>query len=826
MPQDIPEGKSAKGSQRPTHEKIDDREPDQTVADESKAERVKLADLREGEMRFQMVFEAAPIGIAIASPQGYFLDVNDAFIKMIGYTRKETRELTFVDVTHPDDREETRKLSQAVREGKIDSYRATKRYLKKTGESVSIIVRASAIRHDNGSIKYWLGLMEDLTEHKKAKEALAESERKYRMLFESSAEGILVAQIENQKFEYANHAICNMLGYSPEELTRMGVQDIHPQEDLPYVLDEFKAIARGEKGLAENIPCLRKDGTKIFVNINSTKMVIDGVDCNVGLFQNISERLKAEEALRQSEEKYRSILEGIEEGYFEVDLAGNFTFFNEAMGKILGFSLEELLGTNNREYTSKETAQKIFHVFNRIYHTGRSARVLNYEITTKDGIKKILEVSASLMRDSNHNPIGFRGLARDVTEHLVVEREKERMAAQIQQAQKMEAIGTLAGGIAHDFNNLLMGFQGNLSLMLMEMSPDNPYYDFLTNMEDYVKRGSDLTRQILGFARGGKYEVKPTNLNDLLEKCSRMFGRTKKEIMIHKRFQENPWPVEVDRGQIEQVLLNLFVNAWQAMPSGGDIYLSTENLTLKKEDWDKPYALQQGQYVKVCVTDTGVGMDKATLERVFEPFFTTKEVSRGTGLGLASAYGIIKNHNGMIDVTSQKADGTTFTIYLPKSSKDFLEERKAAEKTIKGRETILLVDDEEMITDIGGKMLKKLGYRVVLAESGRKALKIFEKLHSTIDLVILDMVMPDMGGSETFDQLKAISPDIKVLLSSGYSIDGQASQIMKRGCNGFIQKPFNLKHFSQKIREILDKSADAPPKNNSDFDLSSGSRLE
>jgi two-component system cell cycle sensor histidine kinase/response regulator CckA len=652
----------------------------QTATDESNPEQVQLADLQEVERRYQTVFEAAPIAIAIANAAGYFLEVNDAFIKMLGYSRQEIGKISFVDITHPDDREETQRLSMAVRDRKINFYRNEKRYLKKNGDVVWVIVRVTAIRDNDGSIKYWLGLLEDITEHKKAKDAL-----------------------------------------------------------------------------------------------------------------------------RQSEEKYRSILQGIEEGYFEVDLAGNFTFFNKAMHKILGFTPEELLGTSNREYTRKETAKKIFRVFNRVYHTGRPARVLNYEITTKDGRKKILEVSTSLMRDSNHKPIGFRGLALDVTEHLVVEREKERMAAQIQQAQKMEAIGTLAGGIAHDFNNLLMGFQGNLSLMLMEMSPDNPYYDFLTNMEDYVKRGSDLTRQILGFARGGKYEVRPTNLNDLLEKSSRMFGRTKKEIMIHKRFQENPWPVEVDRGQIEQVLLNLFVNAWQAMPSGGDIYLSTENVTLKKEDWDKPYALQQGQYVKVSVTDTGVGMDKATLERIFEPFFTTKEVSRGTGLGLASAYGIIKNHSGMIDVTSQQGDGTTFTIYLPKSNKDFLEERPTVEKTIEGRETILLVDDEEMITDIGGKMLKKLGYRVVLAESGRNAMKIFEKLHSRIDLVILDMIMPDMGGSETFDQLKAISPDMKVLLSSGYSLDGQASQIMKRGCNGFIQKPFNLKHFSQKVREILDE---------------------
>jgi PAS domain S-box-containing protein len=534
-------------------------------------------------------------------------------------------------------------------------------------------------------------------------------------------------------------------------------------------------------------------------------MEIDGIECNVGLFQNISARLKSEEALRQSEEKYRSILESIEEGYFEVDLAGNFTFINRALCKITGYTPADLIGTNNRDHTDPETAKKLFHVFNRVYRTGRSVRVLNFEIVPRDGSKKILDVSASLIRGANHGPIGFRGLARDVTEHLIAEKEKERMAAHIQQAQKMEAIGTLAGGIAHDFNNLLMGFQGNLSLMLMEMSPDNPHYEYLTNMEDYVKRGSDLTRQILGFARGGKYEVRPTNLNDLLEQSSQMFGRTRKEILIHKKFQENPWPVDVDRGQIEQVLLNLFVNAWHAMPAGGDIFLETENVTLKEEGWDRPYALKQGPYVKIAVSDTGVGMDKKTLERIFEPFYTTKEVNRGTGLSLASAYGIIKNHNGMIEATSEKGHGTTFTIYLPKSAKDYLEEEPALEQAIKGRETILLVDDEEMVADVGRKMLQKLGYRVLLAESGRQAIQKFEKLHSRIDLVILDMIMPEMGGSETFDQLKAIAPDIKVLLSSGYSLDGQASQIIKRGCNGFIQKPFNLKHFSQKIRQVLDE---------------------
>ena len=663
----------------PGLEEINPAVSDPTVTYGDNPELMQLASLQEFEKRYQAIFEAAPIGIAIASPRGNFIEVNDAFIHMLGYSRREIADRTFMEITHPDDRRETQRLSQAVRDGRIDFYRTEKRYIKKNGEVVWVVVRAKGLRNDDGSLKYWLGLMVDITEHK-----------------------------------------------------------------------------------------------------------------------------HAEEALRHSEEKYRSILESIEEGYFEVDLYGNFTFFNSALPKIMGFPPEELKKTNNRDFTSEETAEKMKQVFKRIIRTGRSARVLNYEITSRDGTKRILEISASLMRDADRKPAGFRGLVRDVTEQLLAEKEKDRMAAQIRQAQKMEAIGTLAGGIAHDFNNLLMGFQGNLSLMLMEMSPDNPFYDYLTAMEDYVKRGSDLTRQILGFARGGKYEAKPTILNDLLEQSSQMFGRTRKEIVIHKKFQSNPWPVEVDRGQIEQVLLNLFVNAAQAMPSGGDIYLETENVTLKEEDWGKPYALTQGEYVKIAVADSGVGMDRETLDRIFEPFYTTKEVSRGTGLGLASAYGIIKNHNGMIDVASKKGEGTTFTIYLPRTSKDFPEERAPVEKTIKGRETILLVDDEEMVADVGQKMLQKLGYRVVLAKSGRKAVEIFKRLQQRIDLVILDMIMPDRGGSETFDQLKAIAPDVKVLLSSGYSIDGQASQIMKRGCSGFIQKPFNLKHFSRKIREILD----------------------
>jgi signal transduction histidine kinase/ActR/RegA family two-component response regulator len=372
------------------------------------------------------------------------------------------------------------------------------------------------------------------------------------------------------------------------------------------------------------------------------------------------------------------------------------------------------------------------------------------------------------------------------------------------QAQKMEAIGTLAGGIAHDFNNLLMAIQGRISIMLMNKDSSHPDFGHLRGVEGHVESAADLTKQLLGFARGGKYEVKPTNLNELIEKQNRMFGRTKKEITIHGTYEENLWSVDVDRGQIEQALLNLYVNAWQAMAGGGNLYLETENATLD-ENYVKPFSIEPGRYVKISVTDTGVGMDKATQESIFDPFFTTKQMGRGTGLGLASVYGIIKNHGGFINVYSEKGHGTTFNIYLPASEKEVIEEKKSTEDILRGSETVLFVDDEDMIIEIAEELFEQLGYKVLTARSGREAIETYEKNKERIDIVILDMVMPDMSGGETYDRMKDIDPKVKVLLFSGYSIDGQATEILNRGCNRFIQKPFKMKELSQKLREVLDE---------------------
>ena len=377
-----------------------------------------------------------------------------------------------------------------------------------------------------------------------------------------------------------------------------------------------------------------------------------------------------------------------------------------------------------------------------------------------------------------------------------------KLEGQLLQAQKMEAVGTLAGGVAHDFNNLLMGIQGRTSLMLSEIDRNHPFGEHLEGIESYVKSAVDLTRQILGFARGGKYEVQPTDLNELIKTQNRMFSRTRKEITIRGKYEKDLWTVEVDRGQIKQVLLNLYVNAWQAMPGGGDLFLSTENVSLAKSETD-PLGIAPGRFVRVAVSDTGVGMDRPTMARIFEPFFTTREMGRGTGLGLASAYGIIKNHGGVINVYSEKGEGSSFSIYLPASSKSVEKETTPSARLSKGQGTLLLVDDEEMILDVGTAMLKKLGYTVHVAGNGDEALQFYQEQGETIDLVILDMVMPKMGGGEVFDRLKAIDPAVKVLLSSGYSINGKASEIIDRGCVGFIQKPFNLAQLSEKMQSVL-----------------------
>jgi len=509
----------------------------------------------------------------------------------------------------------------------------------------------------------------------------------------------------------------------------------------------------------------------------------------------IAEGKQTERALRESEEKYRTVLEASPDSVVVYDIEGKVVYINPAFTRVFGWTLEDLSG-KTIDHVPEENRPETRMMIDKVL-AGEAFSGIQSRRYTKAGSIVHVSISAAVYRDREGTPMGSVFNLRDITE-------QKKLEARLQQAQKMEAVGTLAGGIAHDFNNLLMAIQGNVSLMLFNVDSVHPHYERLKSIEKQIERGAKLTSQLLGYARRGKYEVKPINLNRLVEETADAFGRTKKEVTIRRELAQDLFAVEADEGQIEQILLNLYVNAADAMPGGGPLVLKTRNAT-HEEIKDKPYEVKPGNYVLLTVTDGGTGIDKETQERIFEPFFTTKEMGRGTGLGLASVYGIVKGHGGYIDVNSGKGRGTTFNIYVPASEKRVSKPVKVGEQIIKGTETILLVDDEEAVLDLGARMLEQLGYTVIEAKGGAEAIEIYKTRTHNIDLVMLDMIMPEISGGEVCVAIKEINPHARVLLASGYSIEGQASTILKRGCDGFIQKPFSAERLSMSVGEILGK---------------------
>ncbi len=520
------------------------------------------------------------------------------------------------------------------------------------------------------------------------------------------------------------------------------------------------------------------------------------------IFLNALQHRQAQEALKSSEERFKVLFEFAPDAYYLNDSKGVFIDGNKAAEEITGYQRHELIGRSflNLNLLSPEQIPKAADLLGKNLQ-GKPTGPDEFTLNRKDGKKVSVEVRTFPVTINDQTLI--LGIARDLTERKRSEGERDKLRAQLQHAQKMESIGTLAGGIAHNFNNLLAAIMGNVSLMIVETDWISPNYERLKNIEKLINTGAKLTKQLLGYARKGRYEIKPISLNEVVKETSETFTMTRKEVTVHLDLAEELFAVKADQGQIEQALLNLYVNAADAMPGGGDLFLRTTNVT-HRDMADKPYEPKPGNYVSLTVRDTGLGMDKETLERIFDPFFTTKGLGRGTGLGLASVYGIVKSHSGYVDVDSQKGRGTTFEIYLPASEERVTKSAKPAEELSYGSGNILFVDDETMVLDVGSDMLKNLGYKVLKAKSGREAVRICKQNKDKIDLVILDVIMPDRGGAEVYDQMRAINPEVKVLLSSGYSADEQAKEILKRGANGFIQKPFSLKELSMRIREILD----------------------
>lgn len=515
---------------------------------------------------------------------------------------------------------------------------------------------------------------------------------------------------------------------------------------------------------------------------------------NIELKKEINDRIRTESALKESEEKYRLLVENAGDAICILQ-DRRIQFHNERAESLLGIPGDILATKPYFDYIHPDDLKTV----EELYFKRKSGEI----IPPEHSIRMIHANGSEVWTQVNIIDLKWRNrpallcFVRDVTR-------QKHLEMQLIQSQKMEAVGSLAGGIAHDINNILGGIQGNISMVLMAMAPDNPASQRIKDIESYIQSGASLTRQLLSFAQPEQPEIKTADINQLINNTVQMFCRTHKKIQVEMSCDNTLNIVAIDYGQMEQVLLNLLVNAWHSMPEGGTIYVGTRNIQLSDAEADA-FRISPGPYVRISLTDTGTGIDKSVLPKIFEPFFTTKPKDKGTGLGLSTAYTIIKNHGGHITVYSKLGRGTTFNIYLPASEEQKFDLAPPEERIVSGTETILLVDDESDIREIGREMLEALGYAVISADSGERAIAEFSTDPDRIDLVVLDMIMPKMDGEEVYQRLRSIRPDVKILLSSGYSRSGQAARILEKGCNGFIQKPFNMQRLSIKVREILDE---------------------
>jgi two-component system cell cycle sensor histidine kinase/response regulator CckA len=514
------------------------------------------------------------------------------------------------------------------------------------------------------------------------------------------------------------------------------------------------------------------------------------------------DRTRAEDVMRESEEKWRNLFENSIEAVFTMNLKGRIASANDAALALTEYSREELIGKSSLVFIRHDVRRFLREAMVHLYRTDQPIVNLAYAIITKSGRERAVEGYINVIKKENRT-VGFVGTLRDITD-------KKRLAEQLLQVQKMEAVASLAGGMAHNFNNILVGIMGYAEYLLSKKDADDPDYKALSIIHEGTHRASELTRQLLSSARTGQFNPEKINLNDVVRKALPLIqGTFTKSIEIKTELAADLDPVEGDAGQLEQSLLNLCINARDAMPSGGLIAIETKNQRLDEAFVKDHIEAGEGDYIVVSVSDTGNGIPPSVRGRIFEPFFTTKEERGGTGMGLCSVYGIVKNHKGMITVASEVKKGSAFTLYFPSARKKGDGSLLSRGKKIKGEsELILLIDDEPVVREMWGDFLNMLGYRVITARDGKEGVALVEQRRDEIDLVILDLIMPRLGGRETLVKIREIKPDIKVIITSGYTEYEKVKEMLGEKTVGFIPKPSRLEEISHKIREVLQEKGD------------------
>ncbi|MHB8203961.1 MAG: hybrid sensor histidine kinase/response regulator [Desulfomonilaceae bacterium] len=664
----------------------------------------------------------------------------------------------------------------------------------------TFFISSSPIYDENGSLAGSVHVARDITEHKRMEEKLQESEKLYRTLFDSAGDSIYIVESEGDqmgKILSANNAAARMHGYTIEELLTMNIKDLDTEESAKELPGRIARVLRGE-AVRDEVMHRRKDGTVFPLEINARLLRLGDHSYTLAIDRDITERKVSEAALKASEERMRTLIEVSPIG-ITIVRQGVYIYTNPAFVRMFGYDdINEIVGRPLESLCVPEERafiKKVARDRDAGLHTPQ------YEITglSKDGRRLNLSVWGT-MADFDGEPATFA---------FVVDETKEKsLRSQLIQAQKMESLGALAGGVAHDFNNLLQVVLGYSELMISSRKLDERTVADLSKINHAAKDGAELAKRLLAFSRKGEINRIPVNLNEQVEKLKGMLERTiPKMIEIRLGLNADPAMVTADPTQIDQVLLNLAVNARDAMPSGGKLNIETTNVTLDEEECRLHAGSKARNRVLLTVSDTGVGMDRQTLDQIFEPFFTTKSEGKGTGLGLSIVYGVVRRHEGFITCDSEPGKGTTFRIYLPALSENAVQNIDVGpDVTPKGgNETILLVDDEEFVRDLAVRFLTSAGYNVITASNGREAIEIFERDKGLISLIILDLIMPEIGGLQCLEEIKKIDPKARVLIASGLSVDESDKKIIESSARGFVSKPYQVKQALDAVRMIIDE---------------------